>query len=29
VNAANYMDIKSLLDLTSAKIATLMKGKTA
>eukprot|EP01017_Pseudomicrothorax_dubius_P049925 TRINITY_DN935_c0_g2_i3.p2 TRINITY_DN935_c0_g2~~TRINITY_DN935_c0_g2_i3.p2 ORF type:complete len:131 (+),score=53.75 TRINITY_DN935_c0_g2_i3:306-698(+) len=26
--AANYMDIKSLLDLACAKIATLLKGKT-
>ncbi|TMW67378.1 hypothetical protein Poli38472_012494 [Pythium oligandrum] len=26
--AANYMDIKSLLDLTCAKVATLIKGKT-
>jgi len=29
INAANYMDIKSLLDLSCAKIASLMKGKTA
>lgn len=29
INAANYMDIKSLLDLTCAKIASLMKGKSA
>ena len=26
--AANYMDIKSLLDLTCAKVAALIKGKT-
>ncbi len=26
--AANYLDIKSLLDLSCAKIATLIKGKT-
>jgi S-phase kinase-associated protein 1 len=26
--AANYMDIKSLLDLTSAKVASMIKGKT-
>ena len=26
--AANYMDIKSLLDLTCAKVASLIKGKT-
>mmetsp|Transcript_9956 Transcript_9956/g.18854 ORF Transcript_9956/g.18854 Transcript_9956/m.18854 type:complete len:163 (-) Transcript_9956:2128-2616(-) len=26
--AANYMDIKSLLDLTCAKVATMIKGKT-
>ena len=29
INAANYMDISSLLDLACAKIASLMKGKTA
>jgi S-phase kinase-associated protein 1 len=29
INAANYMDIKSLLDLSCAKIAGIMKGKTA
>ena len=29
INAANYMDISSLLDLSCAKIASLMKGKTA
>ena len=29
INAANYMDIKSLLDLSCAKIASMMKGKTA
>ena len=29
INAANYMDIRSLLDLSCAKIASLMKGKTA
>ena len=28
INAANYMDIPSLLDLSCAKIASLMKGKT-
>ncbi|KDO29287.1 hypothetical protein SPRG_05824 [Saprolegnia parasitica CBS 223.65] len=27
--AANYMDIKSLLDLSCAKVATLIKGKTS
>ncbi|OQR85536.1 S-phase kinase-associated protein 1A [Achlya hypogyna] len=27
--AANYMDIKSLLDLACAKVATLIKGKTS
>jgi S-phase kinase-associated protein 1 len=26
--AANYLDIKSLLDLTCAKVATMIKGKT-
>ena len=26
--AANYMDIKSLLDLSCAKVATMIKGKT-
>ena len=26
--AANYMDIKSLLNLTCAKVATMIKGKT-
>ena len=26
--AANYMDIKSLLDLTCAKVASMMKNKT-
>ena len=29
INAANYMDINSLLDLACAKIASLMKGKSA
>ena len=29
INAANYMDIPSLLDLSCAKIASLLKGKTA
>ena len=29
INAANYMDIPSLLDLSCAKIASLMKGKSA
>ena len=29
INAANYMDIPSLIDLSCAKIASLMKGKTA
>jgi len=29
INAANYMDIKSLLDLSCAKIASKMKGKSA
>ena len=29
INAANYMDITSLLDLSCAKIASLLKGKTA
>jgi S-phase kinase-associated protein 1 len=29
INAANYMDIKPLLDLSCAKVASLMKGKTA
>lgn len=29
INAANYMDIKPLLDLSCAKIASLMKGKSA
>jgi S-phase kinase-associated protein 1 len=29
INAANYMDIKPLLDLSCAKIAGIMKGKTA
>ncbi len=29
INAANYMDISSLLDLSCAKIASLMKNKTA
>ena len=29
INAANYMDISSLLDLSCAKIASVMKGKTA
>ena len=29
INAANYMDIPSLLDLSCAKIAALLKGKTA
>jgi len=28
VLAANYMDIKSLLDLTCAKVASMIKGKT-
>jgi S-phase kinase-associated protein 1 len=27
--AANYMDIKPLLDLTCAKVASYMKGKSA
>ena len=27
VQAANYMDIKSLLDLTCAKVASMIKGK--
>ena len=29
IQAANYMDIKSLLDLSCAKVASLMKGKSA
>ena len=29
INAANYMDIPPLLDLACAKIASLLKGKTA
>ena len=29
ITAANYMDIPSLLDLSCAKIASLMKGKTS
>jgi S-phase kinase-associated protein 1 len=29
INAANYMDIKPLLDLSCAKIASIMKGKNA
>lgn len=29
INAANYMDIPSLLDLACCKIASVMKGKTA
>lgn len=29
INASNYMDIAPLLDLACAKIASLMKGKTA
>lgn len=29
INAANYMDIKPLLDLACAKVASVMKGKTA
>jgi len=29
INCANYMDIKPLLDLSCAKIASIMKGKTA
>lgn len=29
INAANYMDIKPLLDISCAKIASLMKGKSA
>lgn len=29
INAANYMDIKPLLDLSCAKIASIMKGKSA
>ena len=28
INAANYMDVKPLLELACAKIASLMKGKT-
>lgn len=28
VLAANYMDVKSLLDLTCAKVASMIKGKT-
>ena len=28
IMAANYLDIKSLLDLSCAKIATLIRGKT-
>jgi hypothetical protein len=28
VQAANYMDIKPLLDLTCAKVASMIKGKT-
>ena len=28
LQAANYMDIKSLLDLTCAKVASMIKGKT-
>lgn len=27
--AANYMDVKALLDLCCAKVASMMKGKTA
>jgi len=29
INTANYMDIKPLLDLSCAKVASIMKGKTA
>lgn len=29
INAANYMDIESLLDLTAAKIASYIKGKSS
>lgn len=29
IQAANYMDIKPLLELTCAKVASMMKGKTA
>ena len=29
INAANYLDLKALLDLSCAKIASIMKGKTA
>ena len=29
INAANYMDIKPLLDLSCAKVASVMKNKTA
>ena len=29
INAANYMDIQPLIDLSCAKIASLMKGKSA
>ena len=28
IMAANYLDIKSLLDLSCAKIATMIRGKT-
>ena len=28
INAANYMDIKSLLELASSKVASIIKGKT-
>ena len=28
LQAANYMDIKPLLDLTCAKVASMIKGKT-
>ena len=29
INAANYLDLKSLLDLSCSRIASIMKGKTA
>ena len=28
ISAANFLDIPSLLDLTCAKVATMLKGKT-